>query len=239
MRYTKHDLAIAILKVYEQIKPKAQNKSNALGGRAGSTGDIEAVLQTTFTPEERALAGQVVNDLVDRGLLTPTWTDTVEPENWLVITGLGEQALQSGALDELDNLLLGLHSADDLLKMRNGAYEAMAAQNTDWQRHAATSCRELVTKVLHTIAPDTAVRADPLFKPDSSASSGITRKQRIKYYLREKGGSASNSDTAVVEKACDLVEACYTKLSAITHTDQREVEELIKLTENALYFLLS
>jgi len=238
MRYTKHDLAIAILKAYDQIKPRAQNKSNALGGRAGSTGDIETVLQTTFTPEERALAGQVINNLVDRGLLTPTWEDLVEPENWLKITNLGEQAVQSGALDELDNLLLGLHSTDDLLKMRNGAYEAMAAQNTDWQRHAATSSRELTTKVLHTIAPDANVRADPLFTPDTSASNGITRKQRVKYYLRQKSGSVSGSDAAVIEKACDLVEACYTKLNVVTHTDIREVESIIRLTEEALYFVL-
>lgn len=238
MRYTKHDLAIAILKAYDQIKPRAENKYNALGGRAGSTGIIEFALQTTFTDQERALAGSVINSLVDGGKLVPTYSDMVSPGDWLKITELGEQALQSGALDELDALLLDLHSSDDLLQLRYGAYEAVASQHTDWQRHAATSCRELITKVLHTVAPDSAVRSDPKFKSDASAKNGITRAERIKHYLRQKQGSASRSDTAVIEKACDLVEACYTKLSAVTHTDAQEVENLIRLTEEALYFLL-
>lgn len=239
MRFTRHDIAIATLTVYDQIKPRPQNKTTVLGGRGGGGGgDIEMALQTSFTPEERALAGNVINSLVDRALLVPTWTDLIEPENWLVITDLGTQALQTGSLDELDRLLLNIHSPDDLLQLRYGAHDAATSQHTDWQRHAATSCRELITKVLHTVSPDSEVRSDPQFREDSSAKNGITRAERIKHYLRQKQGTVSRSDMAVIEKACDLIEACYGKLSAITHTNSHEIENLIKLTEDALYFLL-
>jgi hypothetical protein len=238
MRYTKYDLSIAILKVYAEDKTKSYNKYNVLGGRGGYAGSIEYVLKTTFTPEERALAGQVINNLQERALIAPTYEDVVSPGEWLKLTALGEQALITGALDELDDLLLDLHSSSDLLAMRYGAYDAVISQHTDWQRHAATSCRELITKVLHTVAPNDAVKNDPHFKIDTLVSNGITRAERIKHYLRQKNGAVSRADSEVIEKACALVEACYAKLSAITHTDIKEINNLIKLTEDALFFLL-
>ena len=237
MRYTKHDLAIAILTVYEQRKPGSFNKYNVLG-RGDTRGNLELHLDVDFTVEERVLADKVVNVLVERDQLVPTYTDTQSPEDWLVITEAGERALQTGALDELDTLLTGLHADNDLLQMRYGAYDAVATQNTDWQRHAATSCRELITKVLHTISPDSEVKSDPHFVEDSSATNGITRKERTRHYLRSRDSSTSASRRTVIEKACDLVEACYTRLNAVTHADAQEVENLIKLTEDALYFLL-
>lgn len=238
MRFTKHDLAIAILTEYDRIKPRNANKFNVLGGRSGDRGVIEQTLDVTFTLGERALAGRVFSMLVDRGQLMPTYTDLIDPDNWLVITELGERALQTGALDDLDTLLLGVGSSVDLLKLRYGAYDAVASQHTDWQRHAATSCRELITKVLHAVSPDAEVKSDPLFTEYATAANGITRKERIRHYLRQRDGSTSASRKAVIEKACDLVEACYTRLSAATHSDAQEVENLIKLTEEALYFLL-
>lgn len=237
-RYTKYDLSIAILKVYAQDKTKSYNKYTILGGRAGYAGNLEHHLQTTFTSDERALAGLALNSLHERAILTPDYEQTTAADEWLKITDLGEQALKTGALDELDNLLLNLHSDSDLISMRYGAYDAVVSQHTDWQRHAATSCRELITKVLHTIAPDDAVKKDSAFKFDASAKNGVTRAERIKYYLRQKDGTVSKADTEVIEKACALVEACYTKLSAVTHTDIKEVNTLIKLTEEALFFLL-
>jgi hypothetical protein len=223
MRYTKHDLAL--------------NKYNVLG-RGEDRGDIELHLGITFTAEERALAGRVINSLVDSCQLEPTYTDSQSPENWLTITDQGERVLQTEALDDLDMLLINLNASADLLQLRYGTYDAIASQNTDWQRHAATSCRELITKVLHAVSPDDEVQSDLAYKPNAAASNGITRRERVKHYLRRKQGRASQSDTTVIEKAADLIDACYQKLSVVTHTDAQEVETLIKLTEDALYFLL-
>ena len=83
-------------------------------------------MQTTFTTDERTLAGQAINGLESRGLITPTYMDLSSPGDWLLITPIGERALETGALDELDNLLLGIKSENDLLSMRYGAYEARA-----------------------------------------------------------------------------------------------------------------
>lgn len=146
--------------------------------------------------------------------------------------------MQTGALDELDNLLLGLGSSEDLPRLRYGAFDAMTSQHTDWQRHASSSCRELITKVLHTISPDSEVKNDSGFKPDPTASNGISRGERIRYFLRAKKITSSNSDADVIEKACALIESCYKKLSAGTHSDIAEVKNIVKLTEDALYFLL-
>lgn len=239
MRYTKYDLAIAILKVYNQNKGKTFNRYNILGGRGGYTGDIEYILNTVFTNDERALAGQVIAELEGQGLISPTYEDIVSPGDWLRITPLGEQALKTGALDRLDSLLLTLSSEINLIQMRYGAYEAILSHRTDWQRHAATSCRELITKVLHAIAPDEEIKKSPGFIPDTTSKNGITRKMRIKFYLKQKELHVSESDSKIIEKASDLIEACYNKLAAVTHTDKQEVVSLVKLTEDALFFLLN
>jgi len=122
--------------------------------------------------------------------------------------------------------------------MRYGAYEAMISKHADWPRHVASSCRELITKVLHAIAPDKEVIKDLRFIPDESSKNKITRKERIRHYLR-KNLDISKRNVEVVDKACNLIEACYKKLNAVTHTDIKEAECLVKLTENALFFLLN
>lgn len=237
MAFTKRELELTALKIFDERKPGSLNKYNVLGGR-GSVGAFEVLLNVTFTPQDRAAAGRAINELQASGHLEPDYAQMMNAEEWLKITELGERALTSGALDQLDELLLGLGLTDDLLAMRAGAHDAVAARVTDWERHAAVSSRELVTKVLHTVAPDAAVRADSHFIADASSASGITRKERIRHYLRTRDGSTSAARRAVIEKACDLVEACYNRLSGVTHADVSEVENLIKLTEEALYFLL-
>ncbi len=239
MRYTKNKLEIELLKVFSAQKNKHKNKYNILGrGLPRSQGALEYQMQTTFTEEERSLAGQAISKIESRGLIAPTYKDINSPGDWLAITPLGEKALETGALDELDNLLLRIKSKTDLLSMRYGAYEAMISERTDWPRHAASSCRELITKVLHTIAPDEEVIKDPKFIPDDSSKNKITRRERIRHYMRKRG-DVSKSDIEVIDKASNLVEACYDKLSAVSHTDIQGADCLIKLTESALFFLLN
>ncbi|MHB8280320.1 MAG: pPIWI-associating nuclease domain-containing protein [Candidatus Humimicrobiaceae bacterium] len=226
------------MKVFSSEKERHKNRYNVLGrGLPKSPGALEYQMKTTFTDEERALAGQAINELENKGFITPTYKDLSAPGDWLVITPLGENALETGALDALDNLLIEINSNYDLLSVRNGAHEALLSKQSDWARHVAASCRELITIVLHTIAPNEEVIKDPKFIPDTSSANKITRKERIKYYLRKKG-SLSKRDTEIVEEAYNLIDKCYKKLSAISHTDNQEAEYLVKLTEDALYFLL-
>lgn len=239
MRYTKNNLEIELLKVFNQEKGQHKNRYNVLGrGLPNSPGSLEYQMQTTFTEDERSLAGQAINELESRGLIVPTYKDLNSPGDWLIITPLGERALKTRALDELDNLLLNIKSESDLLAMRYGAYEAMISKHIDWPRHVASSCRELITKVLHAIAPDEEVVKDPEFIPDESSNNKITRKERIRYYLWKKQ-EISKSNIEVIDKAYNLIEACYKKLNAVSHTDIKEAECLVKLTEDALLFLLN
>src|SRR3972149_10379321 len=126
MRYTKSKLEIELLKIFSAQKDKPQNRYNILGrGLPRSPGSLEYQMQTEFTEEERALAGQAIDELENRRLIVPTYKDLSSPRDWLVITSLGERALETRALDELDNLLLQIKSDNGLLSMRYGAYEAM------------------------------------------------------------------------------------------------------------------
>ena len=239
MRYTKYKIKIELLKIFSLQKGNRLNRYNILGrGLPDSPGSLEYQMKTSFSDEERALAGEALNELQSRRLVAPTYKDLISPGDWLKITLLGEQALMTGALDELDKLLLGLESEYNLVSMHHGAYEAMISKHIDWPRHVASSCRELVIKVLHTIASDKEVIKDPRFVPDKSSKNNITRKERIRFYLRNKP-NISKRNVEVIEKACNLIEACYKKLSAVSHTDIKEVEYLVKLTEDALFFLLS
>lgn len=237
-RFSKHQISIALLEIY-QSENKSLNRYNVIG-RPDQKGNLENKLNNEFTPRERALAYKTLRELEDKGMIIPTYGDISSPGDWLTITELGQHALKSGALDELDEVLLKLNSPYALLEMRHGARDAIASRHTDWQRQAATSSVELITKVLYTISPDKDVKADPEFINDSSSSNGITRKERIRHYLREKFGRVSNNDYKIIDDACTLVETCYTKLSSIKHTDNKEqVFALVQLTETALAFLLS
>lgn len=239
MRYTKNELEIELLKVFFIDKDRHKNRFNVLGrGLLGEPGSLEYQMKTTFTTEERVLARQAMDELENRVLIVPTYKDLISPRDWLIITVLGEETLKTGALDELDKLLIKIKSDSDLLSMRYGAYEALISKHTDWPRHVASSCRELITKVLNGIAPNEEVIKDPNFIPDDSSTNKITRKERIKHYLR-KNENISKGNVEIVEKAYNLIEACYKKLNAVTHTNIKEAEYLIKLTEDALFFLLN
>ena len=225
--------------MFSTEKDRHKNKYNILGrGSSENPGSLEYQMETIFTADERALAGQAINELENKGLIVPTYKDLSSPGDWLIITSLGERALKTGALDELDNLLLKTKSSNNLLAMRYGAYEAIISKRADWARHAASSCRELITKVLHSIAPDEEVKNDTAFIPNKTSKNEITRKERIRYYLRKKS-NISKRNVEVIDKACNLLEACYKKLSAVSHTDIKEAEYLVKLTEDSLFFLLN
>lgn len=233
----KHKLAIEILSLFEK-EAKSLNRYSILGGRGSQIGSLESSLGLKFTDEERAITGEVMRKLEEKSLLSPTYSDTISPGDWLAITEKGKESLGTGALDELDELLLRLNASSDLISLKYGAHDALVSGHTDWQRHAATSSRELITKVLHTIAPDEKVLKDPYFVLSKDSKNPITRAERIKFYIRTKEGSVSSNDIKIIERACSLVESCYQKLNVVAHTDKKEVVALIELTENTLKFVL-
>ena len=238
-RFTLFELKFAILETFPKKLPSSdhQNKFNILG-RPYQSGNLEYKLKIKFTDEERTLAGKAFGQLIEAGLLRPTYRDAIQPEDWVEITELGRQALESRTLDDLDKKL----GEVDLIEIRHGMWAALNSGLLDSQRQAAHSARELITKVLHKLAPDDEIKSSPDFTPDSKASSGITRKRRLAHILRKKQAASSKEDIAILEDMCEIVEKLHTKLVGKAHAKPSEVggdlKDLLQTVETALNRIL-
>lgn len=239
MEFQKHQLIKDILSCFKNCSKNGYNRYNFLGREYnGGGGVLEHSLRVRFSDEERVFAGQVLKEVEERGLIAPTYEDISSTGDWLKLTEKGKLALESGALDDLDDLLISLKSERDLIAMRYGAHDALNSKSRDWSRHVATSCRELITAVLHTIAPNGELKKDTSFRSSSESKSGITRKQRVKYYINKRDGRVSKGGLNVILKSFNLIDACFERLNAVTHTDKKGAESLLQLTEDALLNLL-
>src|SRR5437868_5441414 len=132
------------------------------------------------------------------GFIEPTYSDIVAPEDWVVITDSGRDALKRGALDDLDDVLQRINPY--LVQVRRGAWAALGAAHPDSLRQAAHSARELIDQVLKEGAPDEEIRRETGFRPDPGSLSGITRRMRLKLLMRKYRGEVSESDVKVVEE---------------------------------------
>jgi hypothetical protein len=207
-------------------------------GRPYQEGSIELMLQRRFSDRERSIAGVCMRELVEEGLLEPTYADIAAPEEWLRITESGELAVERNALDELDHALFQLDPK--LLDLRHGAWAASKGSQPGSVGQAAHSARELIRQVLDILAPIEAVRAQKRFKADPSSSSGVTRKMRVRLAVEKRAAGGSKSDTAVLERAQDLMLTLYDKLSGVAHDtgERSKVVEFLRLTESALRLML-
>src|SRR5579859_1015720 len=175
-------------------------------GLAEQKGNLESFLNREFTVEERALADLALRDLQTQGLIQPVYRDSMSYGADLVISDMGKSALKTGCLDHLDELLLALGSSYDLISMRYGAHEAALSKRTDWERQASASLVELITKTLHTIAPDQDIKMQEGFKPEKNLTNGITREMRVRFFLNKKHGPQfSKSTEKIVRKSYELL----------------------------------
>jgi hypothetical protein len=95
-----------------------------------------------------------------------------------------------------------------------GAEESMQSGNPDRVRHTTTSLRELLTTILHTLAPDVEVRK---LLPDAEwyHDGRPTRRARIRYILEERYQSTALLD--FVDKDIDLALEMFTLFQKGTH----------------------
>ena len=186
------------------------------------------------------LASQAFEELKTAGLLAPTLSDLVAPDDWVAITEAGKVALDRGVLDDLDTALSSI--GPNLLELRRGAWAALASKNPDSLRQAAHSARELINQVLQQVAPDDEIKAQPGYQPDPSSKSGVTRRMRLRFIMTDRKGKSSDSDLAVAEKAMDLVLALTDRLSAAAHDrnipDADGVRGALSTAELALRYIL-
>jgi len=82
--YTKETLKKAI---FEHVKAETQRGSQVhkfnLVGRPYQRGSLEGFLKVRFREDERHAAALAFDELRKQGLLIPTYTDLVDPENWV------------------------------------------------------------------------------------------------------------------------------------------------------------
>lgn len=230
---TLHELKLWLLR---EVAATSQpvHKFNLIG-RSGMGGPLEWQFGRAITPEERVLAVRAFDELRAADLIRPTYADLSEPENWVTITDRGKQALDKGAIDELDEILMSI--SPHLLELRRGAWSALASSQPDSFRQAAHSARELIDQVLKEGAPDVTVMADPEFVGHNRKAE-VTRKDRLKFLMRSFRGDVSESDLGIADKTIELVLEIDRKLIALAHarsSPQRgDVEDCIRLAESAL-----
>jgi Predicted pPIWI-associating nuclease len=230
---TLHELKLWVLR---EVAATSQpvHKFNLIG-RNGMGGPLEWQFGRAITPEERALAVRAFDELKAADLIRPTYADLSEPENWVTITDKGKQALEKGALDQLDQILMSI--SPHLLEVRRGAWSALASSQPDSFRQAAHSARELIDQVLKEGAPDATVMADSEFA-GHNRKADVTRKDRLKFLMRKFRGEVSESDVGIADKTIELVLEIDRKLIALAHArsspQRRDVEDCVQLAESAL-----
>lgn len=230
---------LALLRIYSRAT-RSLHIGNVLGAEYRSS-DLENELgDLKFTLEERAQAMRCARQLQDLGLIVPTYSDLSNPEEWRIITVAGRDALDRGALDELDRALGKL--SPEFVNMRRGAWRAANSSAPDTLRQAAHSGRELVTQVLHLVSPDEEVRDRAWFRPNPKKPHEVTRKNRYRNAIEKRARGWSESDLDVAVKAGDLLEAQHVKLSANAHlhgpVDRQTIADALSTVDMVLRVLL-
>lgn len=139
--------------------------------------------------------------------------------------------------DALSSLISKLNN--DLLKLLDGARQALVSDNPEKGRHFAISLRELFTHILHDLAPDTKVRAWTE-NPKYFSNRKPTRKARLLYICRDiNHGPFSDfiqKDIDAVLEFLNLFQRGTHKV-IISYTDAQLLAMHIRM-ESAIRFLL-
>lgn len=141
-----------------------------------------------------------------------------------------------------DTLVIALSALDSSLPdLWHGANDALVSGNPDRERHATTSCRELITHVLHALAPDASVKGwDGVEEGFFDDKGRPTRKARFLFICRHNWQSRLaefvEQDVKVQLKLIDQLHPSVHGLQR--RLSDRELDYLVKRTGMLLYFLL-
>ncbi len=136
----------------------------------------------------------------------------------------------------IDDWLQQLHP--NLDNVMHGARAAIHESNPDRARHVTTSVRELLTQVLHHLAPDDDVRAWT-DAPNLYHNGRPTRRGRLLYISRGINvDPLSEFVSADVDSALTLMNALQSGTHAITsRLTDRQLQAIVDRTESLLLFL--
>lgn len=229
-RIKKYELSLKVLE-YLSIQKSYVLKQNIISEPSSGIGNLEGHFNFILTRKGKNELALVLQGLQEKNLIEAVFKDTQNSGNDLVITDKGKMALDKKVLDSLDEALLKVDSSGSLIEKRYGVYDAITNKGRDWQSQTANSLVELIDGVLRTIAPKEKIDTSNIDK----TQKGSIRKAKISFYL------SSKSKRKIGNKAFELIESIRDRLQAIKHSGGRpnaEIEQLIKLTEDSLSFLL-
>ena len=239
---TSRQLKMAILRLVADEKRLGEVNKDSTIASSFTPGILENRLGVVFSDEERDKADRAWDELHRRRHLARSYGARVGSSNqkFYRITDSGLRALDTGALDDLDEALRQVDP--QFCEMRQAAYDRLESDDEEEARQAAMSLRELLSQVLHRLAPDAPVMSQPWYSKPKDSPRDVTRKQRVRYILQEHRGRASVSDVKSVDSECQFVDAAYGRLSGEEHrhgrVEQRTVQQLARAVETALEILL-
>lgn len=127
-----------------------------------------------------------------------------------------------------------------LIHLYRGACTALELRSPDYLRHFSVSLRELLTQVLHLLAPDDALRSWSEATPNDFPSGRPTRALRLRYIYRRV---ATTEYAAFVEddvkrtvELLELLQSGVHKISAVS--DPRTLRLILRRAEGVLALLL-
>jgi hypothetical protein len=106
--FTSQQIKLAILK-HLQTKYYGDDKYNIIGKEDAPIGAIETSLNIRFHSEQRHLASKCFDELRAEDLIRPTYGSNVRPEDWVVITDAGLEALERDSVDRLNTVSADIH----------------------------------------------------------------------------------------------------------------------------------
>lgn len=83
----------------------------------------------------------------------------------------------------LDLKLTKLTGSEDLAQRRRGAWQAFYSGGEDNLAQATHSLREILTTLLDDFSPNAAVKAAPWWKPVKDTRDGVSKAQKIQYFI--------------------------------------------------------
>lgn len=147
--------------IFEHVKRELErtqhiNKFNLLG-KPYQEGSLEHFLGIKFTEEERARAGVAFDELKSQGVLIPTYTDLINPEDWVKI---GEEKKHSK--DKVMEFIVKrgeTFSIGDLEKVKEIPIEAIFLSSTvenlrDCRAEVVKELESRKIKVIYSESPD-------------------------------------------------------------------------------------
>jgi hypothetical protein len=167
---------------------------------------------------------------------------TIESVSTSVADTEGEAAAIDASLDEavpsIDDLLRQFDNS--LLPLIMGARQSLSGKNPDRARHVTTSLRELLTRVIHALAPDDDVKSWTRQSDLYQGGPSISRRERLLYLCRNINEGVFTDflrdDVSATLSFIDLLNAgTHTVESQLTPAQLRLI---VKRAESMLIFLL-